>query len=190
MNNISVHTKTSYVYRALTQIINNSSSAPCNDEKLIIMAFEEPWITLQDFISIQQCQIHPTLVIAKKHTINFLAAILKSEKIYYEDIDADIRQLTVVVSKFLKNVHINVGARNNKKKPQLTIKEHRIISLYTSGFSVPDISQLLNISIKQIYNIKTNFMHKVGLCSDAGLIHYREIVMYYCKHAELISYCY
>ncbi|SEO96311.1 LuxR C-terminal-related transcriptional regulator [Enterobacter sp. NFIX58] len=188
MNNISIHTKTTYVYRALTQIINNSSSAPCNDEKLIIIAFEEPWITLQDFISIQKSQAHPTLVIARKQTIHFLAAMLNSGKIYYEDIDTDIHQLTETVSNFMNNVHIMFGARN--KKRQLTIKERRILSLYTSGYSVPHISQLLNISIKQIYNIKTNFMHKFGLCSDAGLIHYREIVMHACKHAELITYCY
>ncbi|HEQ3519577.1 TPA: hypothetical protein VGS91_002524 [Citrobacter freundii] len=107
MRNVSLHTKTCYVYAALTEIINNSTSMLCNTEKFSILVFEEPWITLQDFIDIQQIQIDRTLVIAKKSTIHFLSAILKSERIQYANIDTSICQLTEVVKKFIHSVQNN-----------------------------------------------------------------------------------
>ncbi|HEQ3519578.1 TPA: hypothetical protein VGS91_002525 [Citrobacter freundii] len=74
-----------------------------------------------------------------------------------------------------------------QKNTPLTLKEYQILSLYTSGLSVPYISRILNITIKQVYNIKKKIMYNTGLCSDAGLVHYRKIIMHYCKQSGNIK---
>lgn len=186
MKKINLHTKTCYVHAALTGIINKSTSMICNIENISVLVFEAPWITLQDFIDIQQSQINRTLVIAKRNTIHFLAAILKSERIQYADIDTSICELTEVVKKFIHSIHNN-DDMCKKKELLLTLKEYQILCLYTSGLSIPCISRVLNMPIKQAYNIKRSFMYKTGLCSDAGLTHYWKIVMYYCKQSGNIK---
>ncbi|HEQ3521791.1 TPA: hypothetical protein VGS91_004798 [Citrobacter freundii] len=189
MRKISLQTKTCYVYAALTGIVNNATSMLYNNEKLSVLVFEEPWITLQDFIDIQQIQIDRTLVIAKKSTIHFLAAILKSERIQYADIDTSVCQLTEIVKKFIHRVQNNDGMCK-EKSASLNLKECQILSLYTSGLSIACISRILNIPIKQAYNIKRNFMYKTGLCSDAGLVNYLRIFKHYCKQSGNINGCY
>ena len=167
--NIHICTSTYYSYQTIAYIVNHISVRAQSAEKLSIFTFEDTWVNEEEFEKLRNCVSNRILIIAKEKTIDFIAACIHANDVSYTYLDASVTTLINTIHAFMYNKEDAFLFKKNHPS-DMTKKEYRVMSLYLNEVPVIKISQVLRVSTKRVYAIKSEVMRKTYLSTDAGLV--------------------
>jgi len=179
MDNISVYCDNCYVRNAIISILGDVKNNSPHNGDLGVFLFEKNWLHETELAMILNCNAEKVIIFARETLLGFFASLVFPEHISFGRFDDELTSMRKVLFEFINPPLRGLFFQRRQciAKTTLTPNERKITSLYVQGGSVMHIAKSLNKNFKTISSHKRSAMKKMGISSDAELMHMGRIFL-------------